>query len=94
MTEPVAVPLWLLVVLVGLALFAALEWLLLPSVRWYFRRKVRRVMDEISTRFKIELPEFKLTRRRALLDRLTTRSARARRGAAARRRERRAARRR
>ena len=71
-TEPVAVPLWLLVVLVGLALFAALEWLLLPSVRWYFRRKVRRVMNEISTRFKIELPEFKLTRRRALLDRLTT----------------------
>ena len=56
----------------ALALFAALEWLLLPSVRWYFRRKVRRVMDEISTRFKIELPEFKLTRRRALLDRLTT----------------------
>ena len=72
MTEPVAVPLWLLVVLVGLALFAALEWLLLPSVRWYFRRKVRGVMNEISTRFKIELPEFKLTRRRALLDRLTT----------------------
>src|SRR5437763_7902543 len=47
-----------------------MEWFLLPGVRWYFRRKVRRVMDEISTRFKIELPEFKLTRRRALLDRL------------------------
>jgi glycerol-3-phosphate O-acyltransferase len=44
----------------------------LPSVRWYFRRKVRRVMDEISIRFRIELPEFKLTQRRALLDRLTT----------------------
>jgi len=72
LTQAVAVPLWLLVVLVGLALLAALEWLLLPSVRWYFRRKVRRVMNEISTRFKIELPEFKLTRRRALLDRLTT----------------------
>ncbi|MEO8312781.1 MAG: hypothetical protein ABI520_16550, partial [Caldimonas sp.] len=72
MTQPIAVPLWLLVVLVGLALFAALEWFLLPGVRWYFRRKVRRVMTEISTRFKIELPEFKLTRRRALLDRLTT----------------------
>ncbi|MEO5843294.1 MAG: 1-acyl-sn-glycerol-3-phosphate acyltransferase [Caldimonas sp.] len=72
MTQPVAVPLWLLVVLIGLALFAALEWFLLPGVRWYFRRKVRHVMTEISTRFKIELPEFKLTRRRALLDRLTT----------------------
>ncbi len=29
-------------------------------------------MNEISTRCKIELPEFKLTRRRALIDRLTT----------------------
>ena len=57
MTDPVAVPLWLLVVLAGLALLAALEWLLLPSVRWYFRRKVRRVIDEISTRFRIDLPE-------------------------------------
>ena len=70
--QSVAVPLWLFVVLVALALFAALEWLLLPGVRWYFRRKVRRVMDEIGTRFKIQIPEFKLTRRRALIERLTT----------------------
>jgi glycerol-3-phosphate O-acyltransferase len=68
----VAVPLWFFVVLVALALLAALEWLLLPGVRWYFRRKVRRVMDEIGTRFKIQIPEFKLTRRRALIDRLTS----------------------
>ena len=72
MTESVSVPLWLFVPLVALALFAALEWFLLPGMRWYLRRKVRRVMDEISARFKIELPEFKLTRRRALLDRLTS----------------------
>jgi len=72
MTQSVAVPLWLFVALVALALFAALEWFLLPGVRWYFQRKVRRVMDEISTRFQIQLPEFKLTRRRALLDRLTS----------------------
>ena len=72
MTEPVAIPLWLFVVLVALSLFAALEWFLLPGVRWYLRRKVRRVMEEISARFKIELPEFKLTRRGAVLDRLTS----------------------
>jgi len=71
-TDPVAIPLWLFVVLVALALFAMLEWFFLPGVRWYLRRKVRRVMDEISARFKIELPEFKLTRRRAVLDRLTS----------------------
>ncbi|HEX4235075.1 MAG TPA: 1-acyl-sn-glycerol-3-phosphate acyltransferase [Caldimonas sp.] len=72
MSGSVAVPLWLFVALVAFALLAALEWLLLPGVRWYFRRKVRRVMDEIGTRFSIELPEFKLTRRRALIDRLTS----------------------
>ncbi|MGZ8260526.1 MAG: 1-acyl-sn-glycerol-3-phosphate acyltransferase [Caldimonas sp.] len=71
-TTTIAVPLWLFVVLVGMALFGALEWFLLPGVRWYFRRKVRRVIDEISTRFQIQLPEFKLTRRQALLDRLTS----------------------
>ena len=72
MTELVAIPRWLFAVLVALALFAALEWFFLPGVRWYLRRKVRRVMDEISARFKIELPDFKLTRRRAVLDRLTS----------------------
>jgi glycerol-3-phosphate O-acyltransferase len=70
--QSVAVPLWFFIVLVALALFAALEWFLLPGVRWYFRRKVRRVMDEIGTRFKIQIPEFKLTRRRALIERLTS----------------------
>jgi glycerol-3-phosphate O-acyltransferase len=72
LTQNVAVPLWLFVLLCGLALFAGLEWFLLPGVRWYVRRKVRRVIDEIGTRLKIELPEFKLTRRRALIDRLTS----------------------
>jgi glycerol-3-phosphate O-acyltransferase len=70
MNQTVAVPLWLLLVLAALAVAAALQWLLLPGVRWYFRRKVRKVIDEISVRLNIELPQFKLTRRRALIDRL------------------------
>ena len=70
MSHDVAVPLWLLVLLIVGAVVAALQWLLLPGVRWYFRRKVRRVLDEISIRLKIDLPQFKLTRRRALIDRL------------------------
>jgi glycerol-3-phosphate O-acyltransferase len=69
-TAPVAVPLWLVVALVALAALGALQWLLLPSLRWWLRRKVRGVLDEIGTRLKIELPPFKLTRRRALIDRL------------------------
>lgn len=70
MSQDVSVPLWLLVLLIAGAVVAALQWLLLPSVRWYFRRKVRRVLNEIGVRLAIELPQFKLTRRRALIDRL------------------------
>ena len=70
MTQPITLPLWLFVLLLLFAAVAALQWLLLPSVRWYFRRKVRRVIEEISVRLKIDLPQFKLTRRRALIDRL------------------------
>jgi glycerol-3-phosphate O-acyltransferase len=69
-TGTITLPLWLFVILALLAAVAALQWLLLPSVRWYFRRKVRRVMEELSVRLAIELPQFKLTRRRALIDRL------------------------
>ena len=70
MTQSVAVPLWMFVLLVFLAVVAALQWLLLPSLRWYFRRKVRGVIDEVSVRLKIDIPQFKLTRRQALIDRL------------------------
>ncbi len=64
MTQPITLPLWVFIVLAALALLAALEWLLLPGVRWYFRRKVRGVIDEISVRLNIDIPQFKLTRAR------------------------------
>lgn len=70
MTQPVTLPLWLVLLLVVLAALAALQWLLLPGLRWVVRRSVRRVLDEIQLRLAIELPPFKLTRRRALIDRL------------------------
>ena len=70
MTRTIDVPLWLFALLCAVAVAAALSWLLVPAVRWYFRRKSRGVLDEISLRLNIELPQFKLTRRRALIDRL------------------------
>jgi glycerol-3-phosphate O-acyltransferase len=70
MTQSVSIPLWLFALLLVLAAVAALQWLLLPSVRWYFRRKVRGVIEEVRVRLKIDIPQFKLTRRQALIDRL------------------------
>ena len=46
MHDTVALPLWLVVVLVLLAAWAALDRLLLPSVRWVLRRRVNRVLEE------------------------------------------------
>jgi len=70
MTSTVTLPTWLFVILAALAAWALLERLLVPGVRWYLRRKVNRVIREIGTRLNIELPQFKLTRRQALIDRL------------------------
>ncbi|HXT19108.1 MAG TPA: 1-acyl-sn-glycerol-3-phosphate acyltransferase, partial [Thermoanaerobaculia bacterium] len=70
MTHTVAVPLWLLVLLLALAAWAALERLLLPSVRWFLRSRANRVLEEVKHRFQIEIRPFQLTRRRVLIDRL------------------------
>jgi glycerol-3-phosphate O-acyltransferase len=43
---------------------------LVPAVRWFFRQRAERVVEEVGRRG-IKLPTFKLTRRRALIHRLT-----------------------
>jgi glycerol-3-phosphate O-acyltransferase len=63
-------PMWLAVVLGCLSAAAVLQFFLLPGVRWFFRRKMNRMIDEVNTRFNIEIPEFKVTRRQVLIDRL------------------------
>ena len=70
MTDRITLPLWLAVLLVILAAWAALDRLLVPSVRWYLRRRVNRVIDELNTRLRLEIPAFQRTRRQVLIDRL------------------------
>ena len=70
MTRLVSLPLWLLLLVLALALWAALDRLLLPSVRWFLRSRANRVLDEVRQRFRIEIRPFQLTRRRVLIDRL------------------------
>lgn len=66
----VTLPVWLAFVLAVLAAWAALERLMVPSVRWFFRQRTNRVIEELNTRLPIEIPHFKLTRRQVLIDRL------------------------
>ncbi|HEV8579637.1 MAG TPA: 1-acyl-sn-glycerol-3-phosphate acyltransferase [Thermoanaerobaculia bacterium] len=70
MSRLVSLPLWLAAVLVLLAAWAALDRLLVPGARWYLRRRVNRVIDELNTRLRLEIPPFHRTRRQVLIDRL------------------------
>ena len=70
MRDGVTLPLWLAILLVLLAAWAAVERLLIPSVRYLLRRRVNRVLEELETRLKIRIPPFKLTKRAVLIDRL------------------------
>ncbi|MET0618776.1 MAG: 1-acyl-sn-glycerol-3-phosphate acyltransferase, partial [Thermoanaerobaculia bacterium] len=70
MSGTVSLPVWFAVLLGILAAWAALDRLLIPSVRWVLRRRVNRVLDEINTRLKIRIAPFELTKRDVLIDRL------------------------
>ena len=66
----ITLPVWLFAVLVGLSAFVLLERLLLPGMRWTLRRRVEKVLNELDQRLHIRIQPFKLTRRKALLERL------------------------
>lgn len=64
------VPFWLLVLLIVLAALSVLDRLLVPSVRWFFRRRVTRVLEEVGQHLDIKIEPFRLTKREVLIDRL------------------------
>jgi glycerol-3-phosphate O-acyltransferase len=70
MSSTVAVPLWLAVVAGALALWAVLDRLLVPSVRWYFQSRANKVLNEVGSRLRIQIRPFQQSSRRALIDRL------------------------
>ncbi len=70
MTEPVSVPLWLFAALAVFAAWSLLDRLLIPSGRWFLRRRVNRLIDSVNRRLRIEIKPFQLTRRQVLVDRL------------------------
>jgi glycerol-3-phosphate O-acyltransferase len=70
MESSITLPYWLFMLLAAFAAIMVLDHFLLPSMRWYMRRRVNRVIDEINTRLDIEIRPFQLTKRQALIDRL------------------------
>ncbi len=70
MGDTITLPLWLFILLVVTAVILAMDRILLPGFRWYLRRRVNRVIDEVNTRLDIEIRPFQLTRKQALVDQL------------------------
>ena len=70
MLASVTIPVWIFVLIVLLAAWALLERMLIPSVRWFFRRQVHQVIEEIGKRLDLEIRPFSLTKRQVLIDRL------------------------
>ena len=70
MSEPVAVPLWLFVAIAAFALWSLLDRLLIPSGRWFLRRRLNRLIDRVNRGLAVEIKPFQLTKRQVLIDRL------------------------
>ena len=70
MFAEITLPIWLFLILIVITLWAVLDRVLIPSTRWLLRRRINRVIDEISTRLDIQIKPFQITKRQVLIDRL------------------------
>ncbi|WP_298860444.1 1-acyl-sn-glycerol-3-phosphate acyltransferase [uncultured Sulfitobacter sp.] len=70
MTQTVTLPLWLFVLILLFAAVTALSHFLLPSVRWFFRRRFEKAVARLNTRLKRPIQPFKLARRYDMIQRL------------------------
>ena len=70
MTQTVEMPLWLLLLVLGFAAIAALDKVMMPSVRWFFRRRLEKAVERLNTRLERPIQPFKLARRYDMIQRL------------------------
>ena len=70
MTQNVQIPLWLLILILLFAAVTALSHFLLPSVRWFFRKRMERVVTQMNTRLARPIEPFKLARRHDMIQRI------------------------
>jgi len=68
--ETIVLPYWVFILLVVFAAVMVLDRILLPGMRWYLKRRVNRVIEEINSRLDIEIRPFQFTKRQALIDQL------------------------
>ncbi|MDM7932925.1 1-acyl-sn-glycerol-3-phosphate acyltransferase [Tabrizicola sp.] len=66
----VAVPVWLLILILGFATVSFATHFLFPSVRWFFRRRAERALSRLNARLDRKIDLFKLARRSDMVARL------------------------
>jgi glycerol-3-phosphate O-acyltransferase len=71
MFQIVQLPLWLFILILLFAAVTALSHFLLPSVRWFFRRRMERVVAKLNERLERPIEPFKLLRRHDMILRLS-----------------------
>ncbi len=72
MSEGVAVPAWLLVLMAALAVWALYEHVLVPALRFLYTHPANQLIDELGERLQIGIRPFQRTKRQALVHRLLT----------------------
>ena len=68
--ETISLPYWVFILMVAFSAIMVLDRILLPSMRWYLKRRVNRVINEINTRLDIAIRPIQFTRREVLIDQL------------------------
>jgi glycerol-3-phosphate O-acyltransferase len=72
MSDPVPLPLWLVIAAGLFALWGVYEHVVMPALRWLVTHPANQVIDDVSTRLRIGIRPFQRTRRQALIHRLLT----------------------
>ncbi|MCD4721247.1 MAG: 1-acyl-sn-glycerol-3-phosphate acyltransferase [Desulfobacula sp.] len=70
MSGQITISIWLFLFFILVFAIALLDRILIPSTRWFLRRRINAVIEEIGTRLDIEMRPFQLTKRQVLIDRL------------------------
>ena len=71
MSQPITLPLWLFVLILVFAGVTFASHFLFPSVRWFFRRRMERVVARLNDRLDRPIQPFKLMARPDMIVRLT-----------------------
>ena len=69
MFETIEIPVWIVWVAGLLALAGLLDRILMPSVRWYLRRRFNRAISQLNEKLQLQIQPFKLTKRQVMIDR-------------------------